>query len=108
HDKAGEEALSGGVADGDSDTSRGRVLERQARKPIDRDLAELDTKIFGQLVLEAIGELFVRLVRYHREPVDAESAQAVAVSVDAEPQATADALPPPPLGAHVPQHADLE
>src|SRR5208282_4764420 len=60
------------------------------------------------LLLQVLGELFVAFGGNDREGVDIEAAQAFALLVDAQAQATADGLPALALGTHLAQSANLK
>ena len=70
--------------------------------------AEADAGFVLDLLLEFLGELFVAFGRDHGQRVDLEAAQALAVLVHAEAQATSDRLAPLLLGSHLAQCADLK
>ena len=73
-----------------------------------QDDAEADPGIRLDLALQVLGELLVALPGDHREGIDVEAAQALAVLVHAKPKAAPDRLPPCELGPDVAQGAYLE
>ena len=72
------------------------------------DDAEADSGILLDLALQVLGELLVPLPGDYSQRIHFETAQALTVLVDAEPQATPDRLPPFALGLDVAQRAYLK
>src|ERR1019366_5742896 len=70
--------------------------------------AEADPGFVLDLLLELLGKLFVALGRDHRQGVDLEAAEALAVLVNAEAQAASDRLATLLFRRHFPEGADLE
>lgn len=65
------------------------------------DDAEADAGLRFDFLLQVLGEVLEALSRDDREGVDVESAPALAVLVDAQPEAATDRLTAPSLGADV-------
>src|ERR1035438_5875022 len=97
-----------------------RLVEAQRRGPAvssrDADSGELvrlhdaeaDPGFVLDLLLELVGKLFVAFSRDHRQGVDLEAAETLAVLVNAEAQAAPDGLATLLFRRHFPEGANLE
>ena len=72
------------------------------------DNSELNAGILLDFLLEILGELLIAFGCDYRKRVDLEPAQPLALLVDAQPQASADRLPPLAFRAHFAKGANLK